>query len=79
LRGRDRARLATSAACAGADGCQASLGQQARSSFGHEYSFTLSGGAKDGASKGNRTQIIACKRALIFIGDWECKPKGFGP
>jgi len=67
--------LATKAACAGSDGCQASLGQQARSSFGHEYSFTVSGGpsAKPGVTK---NVVVACKRDLIFIGDWSCSPKG---
>jgi hypothetical protein len=69
---------ATRAACAGADGCQASLGQQSRSSFGHEYSFNVSGGP-GGKTGGGKNVIVECKRDLIFIGDWKCTPKGFGP
>lgn len=65
--------LATQAACDG-EGCQASLSQQARSSFGHEYSFSVSGGAA--TPKGaTRNVIVACKRELIFVGDWKCQPQ----
>lgn len=69
--------LATKAACGSIDGCQASLGQQARSSFGHEYSFTVSASGTPRAP--NKNVIVECKRDLIFVGDWQCKPKGFGP
>ena len=68
--------LATKAACTSqGDGCGASLGQQSRSSVGHEYSFSVTSGGK-GASK---NVIVECKRDLVFIGDWKCTPKGFGP
>jgi hypothetical protein len=69
--------LATKAACGGADGCSASLGQQARSSFGHEYSFSVAGAAN--AKGRTKNVIVECKRDLIFIGDWKCTPKAFGP
>lgn len=70
--------LATRAACTGAgDGCAASLGQQARSSFGHEYSFTVSGGSQPRGTTKN--VIVECKRELIFLGDWTCAPKGSAP
>jgi hypothetical protein len=65
---------ATRAACAGVDGCNASLGQQARSSFGHEYSFTL-GGASNPKAGGSKNVVVECKRELIFIGDWACTLK----
>lgn len=67
----DAIALATKAACSG-DGCSASLGQQARSSFGHEYSFTVQG---TGAKGGSHNVIVACKRELVFVGDWHCQPK----
>jgi hypothetical protein len=67
--------LGTKAACTSAgDGCTASLGQQARSSFGHEYSFTVSGGSQPRGTTKN--VIVECKRALIFLGDWSCALKG---
>ena len=67
--------IATRAACdGGAPSCTASLGQTARSSFGHEYLFHVLG-VKDGTPGIKRDVVIECKRAAIFIGDWSCKPK----
>ena len=67
--------LATKAACdGGAPDCTASLGQTARSSFGHEYLFRVLG-AKGGTRGIQRDVVIECKRAAIFVGDWTCKPK----
>ncbi len=65
--------LATSAACAGSGaGCNASLGQTSRSSFGHEYLFNV----QKGATPGLKSQVVvACKRQLVFVGDWSCTPK----
>lgn len=69
----DVVALATSAACeGGGEGCTASLGQTSRSSFGHEYLFDVQKGATPGL-KGQ--VVIACKRDLVFLGDWKCKPK----
>lgn len=69
---------ATKAACtAQGDGCAASLGQQARSSFGHEYSFTVTSSASPKGTTKN--VVVECKRDLIFIGDWTCTPKGLAP
>ncbi len=63
--------LATTTACGGADGCAASIGQQARSSFGHEYSFTVQ---SKGAKSGHQV-IVECKREFVFVGDWHCQLK----
>ena len=68
----DAIAFATRAACGEVD-CSASLEQQARGSFGHEYGFrverTLSG-------KTLREQVIvACEREMVLIGDWKCAPK----
>ena len=71
--------LATKAACTGAgDGCAASLGQQSRSSFGHEYSYTVSSSAQPKGTTKN--VVVECKRELVFLGDWKCTPRGLaGP
>jgi hypothetical protein len=67
--------IATRAACdGGAPDCTASLGQTARSSFGHEYLFHVLG-VKGGTPGIKRDVVIECKRAAIFVGDWTCKPK----
>jgi hypothetical protein len=67
--------VATRAACdGGAPDCTASLGQTARSSFGHEYLFHVQG-VKGGTPGIKRDVVIECKRAAIFVGDWSCKPK----
>jgi hypothetical protein len=68
----DAVAIATKAAC-GNDECIAVLGQTSRSSFGHEYSFQVRG-AKEPTSAA-RQLIVACKRELIFVGDWACAPK----
>lgn len=72
----DAIALATKAACEG-DGCTASLGQQARGSFGHEYSFETE---RTVAGKKVKAQVIvACERAQILVGDWHCAPKARPP
>jgi hypothetical protein len=68
----DAVALATKAACPNED-CIAVLGQTARSSFGHEYSFQVRG-AKESVSSA-RQLLVECKRELVFVGDWQCKPK----
>jgi hypothetical protein len=68
----DAVALATKAAC-GSDECIAVLGQTSRSSFGHEYGFQVRG-AKEPVSAA-RSMIVACKRELVFVGEWQCKPK----
>jgi phosphotransacetylase len=68
----DAVALATRAACTGEE-CIAVLGQTSRSSFGHEYSFQVRG-AKQPVSAA-RNVIVACKRELLFLGDWACSPK----
>lgn len=68
----DAVALATKAACAD-EKCIAVLGQTARSSFGHEYSFQVRG-AKEPVSSAHQL-IVECKRELVFLGDWQCKPK----
>jgi hypothetical protein len=72
----DAVALATKAACSG-EGCSVSLGQQSRSSFGGEYSFSVTGGKGDKPGV-TRQVVVACQRELIFIGDWKCTPKTFG-
>ena len=67
----DAVALATKAACSGQDGCSASLGQQARSSFGHEYSFNVQGKG----DKGSHQVVVECKREFVFVGDWHCQAK----
>jgi hypothetical protein len=72
--------LATKAACTGqGDGCGASLGQQARSSFGHEYSFSVTSSGTRSPPSATKNVVVECKRELVFLGDWACKPKGVGP
>jgi hypothetical protein len=68
----DAIAVATKAACSG-DGCSASLEQQARGSFGHEYSFKVE--TTSGAKKGSQQVIVACSRELTLVGDWHCAPK----
>jgi hypothetical protein len=72
----DAVAFATRAACGDAD-CSASLEQQARGSFGHEYGFrverTVSG------KKREERVIVACERALVLVGDWKCAPKAPSP
>lgn len=68
----DAVAAASRAACGG-DDCKAVLSQTARSSFGHEYSFTVDS-LKPGKGS-SQTVIIACKRELVMVGDWQCSPK----
>ncbi len=68
----DVVALATRAACTNEE-CIAVLGQTARSSFGHEYAFQVRG-AKEPVSSA-RQMIVECKRELVFVGEWQCKPK----
>lgn len=68
----DAIAVATTAAC-GAGECTASLEQQARGSFGHEYAFrTERGGA---GKKTSGRVIVTCERELFLIGDWKCRLK----
>jgi DNA-binding NarL/FixJ family response regulator len=68
----DAIAAATRAAC-GSDDCSASLTQQARGSFGHEYSFnverTLAG------KKTSKQVIVSCEREMVLVGDWHCQNK----
>ncbi len=68
----DAIAAATHAACS-SDECSASLGQQSRGSFGHEYSFqverTLAG------KKTSQQVIVSCDREMVLIGDWKCTNK----
>ena len=68
----DAIAAATRAACSG-DGCSASLQQQARGSFGHEYSFQVE--TTSGPKKSSQQVIVACSREMTLIGDWKCAPK----
>ena len=69
----DAVAAATRAACGSSDGCSASLEQQSRGSFGHEYGFRTEravGGKKTGGQV-----IVACEREQILVGDWKCHVK----
>jgi hypothetical protein len=68
----DAIALATKAACA-SDDCSASLEQQARGSFGHEYSFKTERSVS--GKKLSSQVIVACERELVLLGDWHCAPK----
>jgi hypothetical protein len=68
----DAVAAATRAAC-GADPCQASLEQQSRGSFGHEYGFKTERTA--GAKKTSGRVIVACEREQVLIGEWQCRVK----
>lgn len=71
----DAVAAATRAACG--DDCSASLEQQARGSFGHEYGFKVE---RTVAGKKRQEQvIIACERELVFLGDWKCQNKARPP
>jgi|SRR3954471_12570482 hypothetical protein len=68
----DAIAVATHAACGSGD-CSASLEQQARGSFGHEYSFKVE---RTVAGKKSAQQVIvACEREMVLIGDWHCHGK----
>jgi hypothetical protein len=68
----DAIAFATRAACGDAD-CSASLEQQARGSFGHEYGFRVERPV-DGKTRREQV-IVACERALVLVGDWNCQAK----
>jgi hypothetical protein len=72
----DAIAIATRTACA-ADDCSASLTQQSRGSFGHEYSFNVE---RTVANKKTSSQaIVSCEREMVLIGDWRCQNKSRGP
>ena len=64
--------IATRAAC-GSDDCSASLTQQARGSFGHEYSFSVQ--RTDAGKKTSKQVIVSCEREMVLLGDWRCVAK----
>jgi hypothetical protein len=68
----DAITAATHAAC-GADDCSASLEQQARGSFGHEYSFKVERSVA--GKKTSQQVIVSCEREMVLLGDWRCGPK----
>ena len=68
----DAIAAATKAAC-GSDDCAASLSQQARGSFGHEYSFNVT--RTEAGKQASRQVIVSCEREMILIGDWHCGVK----
>ena len=68
----DAIAVATHAAC-GSDDCSASLEQQARGSFGHEYSFKVERSVA--GKKTSQQVIVSCERELVLLGDWRCAPK----
>ena len=68
----DAIAAATQSACGGGD-CSASLTQQSRGSFGHEYSFNVE---RTVANKKTSSQVIvSCEREMVLIGDWKCVNK----
>ena len=68
----DAIAAATQSACGGGD-CSASLTQQSRGSFGHEYSFNIE---RTVANKKTSSQVIvSCERDMVLIGDWKCVNK----
>ena len=68
----DAIAVATQSACGGGD-CSAQLTQQARGSFGHEYSFNVE---RTVANKKTSSQVIvSCEREMVLIGDWKCVNK----
>ncbi len=68
----DAIATATHAAC-GSDDCSASLGQQSRGSFGHEYSFQVE--RTVAGKKSSQQVIVSCEREMVLIGDWRCANK----
>jgi hypothetical protein len=68
----DAIALATRAACGETD-CSASLEQQARGSFGHEYGFRVERTVN--GKKRQEQVIVACERELVLLGDWKCADK----
>jgi hypothetical protein len=68
----DAVAAATRAACGTGD-CSASLDQQSRGSFGHEYSFKTE--RSEGGKKVPQQVIVTCEREMILVGDWRCASK----
>ena len=68
----DAIAVATHTAC-GSDDCSASLAQQSRGSFGHEYSFQVE--RTDAGKKSSHQVIVSCEREMVLIGDWHCATK----
>jgi hypothetical protein len=68
----DAVAFATRTACGEAD-CSASLMQQARGSFGHEYGFQVERGVA--GKKRPEHVIVSCQRELVLLGDWKCEAK----
>jgi hypothetical protein len=68
----DAVAIATHSAC-GSDDCTASLDQQSRGSFGHEYSFKTE--RTEAGKKVSKQVIVTCERELVLIGDWRCASK----
>jgi hypothetical protein len=68
----DAIAAATRAAC-NSEPCSASLSQESRGSFGHEYKFaterTVAGKKESGQV------IVACEREQVLIGAWQCHLK----
>lgn len=68
----DAVAAATRVACP-VDDCSASLEQQARGSFGHEYSFKTE--RSEAGKKVQKQVIVSCERELVLLGDWRCSTK----
>jgi hypothetical protein len=68
----DAIAAATRSAC-GSDDCSASLTQQSRGSFGHEYSFNVERTVANKKTSGQ--VIVACEREMVLLGDWHCTNK----
>ncbi len=68
----DAIAAATHSAC-GSDDCSASLEQQSRGSFGHEYSFKVE--RTVAGKKTSQQVIVSCEREMVLLGDWHCGAK----
>ena len=68
----DAIAVATKAAC-GSDPCSATLSQQSRGSFGHEYGFKIERTIAN--KKTSQEVVVACEREHVLVGDWQCKAK----
>ena len=68
----DAIAVASHAACS-SDDCSASLTQQARGSFGHEYSFNVQ--RTVAGKKTSKPVIVSCEREMVLLGDWRCVAK----
>lgn len=68
----DAVAAATRAACP-AEPCRASLSQESRGSFGHEYKFTTE--RTVAGKKASGEVVVACDREQVLIGAWKCHVK----